>query len=129
MPKYPGTGLASMLNAGQQATVINNERAGAGTPNYASAAVLLERQKSSFYPWGFAVEVAFTGAPGTFEVDVQGAEVDQDSHYILLGTAITAVNANNVGRFDNVTTVYPKFVRVFIKTLGNDVYTTAIITR
>jgi len=104
------------------------ERTGAGSPAYASIAFMLERQKSAAYPFGFAIEVWFSGAPGTFEVDAQGAETDQDSHYCTLGTAITAVNASNVARFEGVN-LYPKFVRVFVKTLGNDVLTSAVLTR
>ena len=90
---------------------------------------MLERQKAAFYPWGFAFEIWFTGVPGTFEVDVQGAELDIDTHYNNIGTAITAVNANNVGRFDSGVTIWPKFVRLFVKTLTNDVSITAVLTR
>jgi len=128
MPKYGGTGSAKMLNTNAQATLISNERPGPGSPSYASIAVYLERQKSASYPWGFAVEVAFQAAPGSFEVDIQGAETDQDTNYVTMGS-ITAVNSNNVGRFEGVN-VYPRFVRLFVKSLANDVnVTSAVITR
>jgi hypothetical protein len=126
------------LNANQQVFLVggtgtqqaaNPERIGAGSPSYASVAYQMERQKSAFYPWGFAVEIWFSAAPGTLEVDIQGAEVDQDTHYNTIGSAITAVNANNVGRFDSGVTVWPKFVRLFVKTLTNDVSMTAVLTR
>jgi hypothetical protein len=137
MPKYPGQGLATLINANQQIYLFGGsgqqttspERPGAGSPSYASIAYGLERQKAAFYPWGFAVEIWFTGAPGTFEVDIQGAELDMDSHYVTIGTAITAVNASNVGRFDSGVTIWPKYVRAFVKTLGNDVSITAVLTR
>lgn len=128
MPKYPGAGQATLVNANQQVVLMNAERTGTGTPNYASVAFNLERQKSSFYPWGFAIEIVFSGAPGTFEVDVQGAETDTDANYCLLGTAVSSVNSSNVCRFDNTTT-WPKFVRIFVKTLTNDVLTSAVLTR
>lgn len=129
MPVYPGSAKATIINANTQVFLFNNERTGPGSPiNKASIACQLERQKSASYPFGFAVEIAFSGAPGTFEADVQGAETDADANYCNLGTPITAVNAGNVGRFEGVA-VYPKFVRVLVKTLTNDVNTTVVLTR
>lgn len=129
MPFYPGSGKATIINANTQVFLFNNERTGPGTPiNAASIACQLERQKSASYPFGFAVQVSFSGAPGVFEVNVQGSEIDADANYCNLGTPITAVNAGNTARFEGVA-VYPKFVRVFVKTLTNDVNTTAILTR
>jgi len=130
MPFYPGTAKATLLNANGQVLLFNNDRPGAGTPNKASIAVLLSRgqQAQGGFPFQFAVELSFNGAPGTFEVDIQGSETDTDGSYCLLGTAITAVNSSNYARFEGVS-FYPRFVRAFVKTLGNDVTVTAIITR
>ncbi len=125
MPAYPGSALAALINTNTQKVLFDNEAVAAGT---ASVAFMLERQKSASYPLGFAVEVSFSGAPGTFEVDVQGAETDKASNYVQLGTGLTAVNANNVARFEG-NAFYPKFVRVLVKTLTNAVNTTAILTR
>src|SRR6266446_47597 len=97
MPAYPGAGQATMINANKTKYFWNNEAILAGA---ASVAFMLERQKAASYPFGFAVEIAFSGAPGTFEVDVQGAETDTDANYVQLGPGIAAVNASNVARFD-----------------------------
>ena len=129
MPFYPGSAKATLLNPGQ-ALLFNNDRPGVGTPNKASVAVFLSRgsQAQGGYPFSFAVELSFSAAPGTFEVDIQGSETDTDASYCLLGTGITAVNSSNYARFEGVN-YYPRFVRAFVKTLGNDVTVTAIITR
>lgn len=125
---YAGTGKAQLANANSQNFMFNNDRPRPGTPNKAGLAFQLERQKSAAYPFGFAVELSFSGAPGVFEVDIQGAENDQDSSYVNIGSPISAVNGSNVARFDGVS-LYPKYVRPFVKTLTNDVQVTAVLTR
>lgn len=122
---YPGAGQAKLLNANHQYYAWQNQRVTNGT---ASQAFQLERQKSAFYPQGWAVEVSFSADPGVFEVDIQGAEIDQDSSYAQLGSGISGTNASFTGRFD-VLTYYPKFIRLYMKTLTNDVRTTAVVTR
>ncbi len=121
---YPGSGQAKLLNANHQYFLIQNQRFTAGQ---ASVAVQLERQKSNFYPFGAAVQIQFSGAPGTFEIDVEGAEDDVDAMYVSIVT-IVAVNASNVGRA-SVGSTYPKFIRVRVVTLTNDVLSTVIVTR
>ncbi|HYR42157.1 MAG TPA: hypothetical protein VER98_03970 [Terriglobia bacterium] len=130
MPFYPASGKATLLNANGQVLLFNADRPGAGSPNKASIAVLLARgqQSQAGFPFHFAVELSFSGSPGTFEVDIQGSETDTDASYCLLGTAITTVNSSNYARFEGVN-LYPRFVRAFVKTLGNDVNVTAIATR
>ena len=122
---YPGPGQASLINAGHQYYAWNNQAVPAST---ASVAFLLERQKSSSYPFGAGFEVAFSGAPGAFEIDIQGAETDQDANFVKLG-AITSVNASNVGRYDLPPSQFPKFVRLFVSSLTNAVNITAVVTR
>ena len=132
LPIYPGSGKAALINANQQQFFFSNESvAGLTGTSPASVAFLLERQKAAAYPFGFAVEIAFSGVPGAFEVDVQAAEQDQDISYIQLGTGITAVNTGNAARFDGTPNLYyPKFVRLLIKTkTANAVNITAILTR
>jgi len=126
---YPGSAKAQLLNPGST-LIFNADRPGPGTPNKASLAVLLSRgpQAQGGYPYQFAVELSFSGNPGTFEVDIQGSETDTDASYVLLGTAITTVNSSNYARFEGVN-FYPRFVRAFVKTLGNDVSVTCLITR
>lgn len=125
MPIYPGSGLAKLINANKQVFLFQNERIAGGT---ASIAFQLERQKAAAYPWGAAVEVSFSAAPGTVAIDVQGSETDTAASFCTLGSSIAAVNASNYARFE-ILAYYPKFVRVLVKTLTNDVLITATLTR
>jgi hypothetical protein len=94
--------------------------------NGASQAVLLERRKSNnHYPWGFAVQVG--AITGSFDIEVQGAETDLDASYVKLAS-ITAVNAYGYGRGDYVS-YWPKYVRLFARTLTGTQAITGIITR
>lgn len=128
MPLYPGSGKATFLNANSQADIFVSERLGPGSPNVASKAFLLERQKAASYPFGFAIQITFSADPGVFAIDVQGAETDVDGSYFPIGTRLSQVNASFVTRFDGVG-VYPKFVRAFVLTLTNDVLISGVITR
>lgn len=125
MPGYAGAGQAKLLRTNQQVFLFNNETVAAGT---SSIAVELERISRSFYPWGVSLEISFSGAPGGFEVDVQTADTDSDTHYVSETTTVTAVNANNVGRIE-LTQFWARFLRVNIKTLGSAVATTVLLTR
>ena len=127
MGVYPGQGQATLLTTNKQGIFWQNERIAAGSK---SIAFQLERPRGSFYPFAAAFEVKFSGDPGSFEIDIQGAETDDDAHYVNLGTSakVSSVNASYVGRYDMVA-YYPRFVRLYIASLANDVYTTAIVTR
>ena len=129
MPFWPGNAKAGLINANGQVFLFNNERVFSNAQK-SSIGVLLARgqQAQGGFPFQFAIELSFASAPGAFEVDVQGSETDTDASYVLLGTAITAVNANNYARFEGVN-FYPRFVRVNVKTLTNDVQVTCLITR
>lgn len=124
MPGYSGSGRAQLLMENQQAYFFNKETVAAGT---ASAAFQMARERGSFYPLGFAVQVAFGGAPGTFALDIQVSDTDNSSEYVTIGT-ISAVNASNVGRLDNITT-FAKFIRAVNTTFPNAVSMTALLTR
>lgn len=127
MPSYPGPGKARFINSNQQMLFWQNELVKAGT---ASVAFLLERQKSAAYPFGAAIEVSFASDPGFFEIDVQGAETDQDANYCQLGSGMTVANASFVCRFDLTPSLYyPRFVRLFLKSLTNLPVVTAVLTR
>jgi hypothetical protein len=123
---YPGPGKAILLRANTQQYLWQGQTLVAGTTT--SIAVELERIKGCSYQWGAAFEVAFSGGPGTFEIDIQFAETDADANYVSVGV-INAVNASNVGRYDMPNTVYPKFVRAFAKTFPNAVTATLLATR
>lgn len=132
MPAYSGVNQATLLRENRQVFCWQNEVVPASaTVGSLSVAFQLERVRSVSYPWGFSVEVAFSGAPGTFEVDVMGADTDNPNYFIKIGS-IVAVNAFNVGRFDGIGSniTYPKYVALYMKTLGNAaVQTTGQLTR
>lgn len=121
---YPGPGQAFLINANMQYFLWYQQRVTAGG---SSVAVQLARLPFEAYPFGAAFQVRFSGDPGTFEVDVMGAENDVDAEYVSINT-ITAVNGSWVGRAA-VSCTYPKFCRLYMKTLTNDVYVTGICTR
>jgi hypothetical protein len=131
MPGYSGVGQAKLLRENSQIFLWQNEAIAAGASvGSLSLAVQLERVRSASYPWGFSVEVAFSGAPGAFEVDVFGADTDNPAYFNKIGE-ITTVNAFNVGRFDGIGTnlTYPKYVALYMATLGNSVTVTGQLTR
>lgn len=125
MPGYSGPALAKLLYENKQVHLFNAETVAAGV---ASRAFELRRERGAFYPWGWSIEAAFGAAPGTFELDVQVADVDDPGHYVTIGT-ITAVNASNVGRFDAPSYVWAKFVRVLVVTLATPGVATVLLTR
>ena len=123
MPVYPGNGLANILRNNTQGILFAGE---AATATELSISFLLERINRSFYPWGFAVEIQFSGAPGAFEFDIMGAETDASTNYVKIGS-ITAVNSSNVGRFESVA-LFPKYVAGYIASIGNSVNITAKVS-
>jgi hypothetical protein len=115
MSGYAGAGQAGLCRSSEQQWFWQNETLAVGE---LSVGWQLQRVTSMYYPWGFAVEVQFTAAPGAFEIDVMGAETDAQGNYVKLGS-ITAVNSSNVGRFDNVTSYYPRYVALYVTSLTN----------
>ena len=132
MPAYPGNGLAAPVAYTKQGIFWQGETVPVNAAQGSlSTAFMLQRVDSAFYPWGFAVEVQFSGTPGTFEIDVMGAETDNGApspgNYVKIGS-IATVNASNVGRFET-TALYPKYVALYVLTLPNAVTITAKISR
>jgi len=129
MGAYEGVGQAKLIRENSQTYLWHNDAIPAGGPGTTSLskAVQLERVRSVHYPWGFSVEVAFSGNPGAFEVDVMVADTDNPTHFVQW-TNITQVNAFNVGRVD-VLNSWAKYVALQMTTLGNAVLVTGQITR
>lgn len=133
MPGYGGTGQAKLIRDNQQVYLFQQETNVTGR---ASIAIQLERINRSFYPWGASFQLAFTdingnpSSPGTFEVDIQTSDIDQDNQYCNINswTALAALNANFVGRIE-LPWFYAKYVRGYVKTLTNAVYVTLLATR
>ena len=128
MPGYAGINQAQVLKENRQMFLWENDTV---PPSAAvgslSLAVQLQRIPHVHYPWGFSVEVAFSGNPGVFEVDVMVADTDNPNNFIQW-TTITQVNATNVGRVD-VLNSWAKYVALYMKTLPNAVTVTGQITR
>ena len=129
MPGYSGTGQATLLRENRQVFAWQNETVPAGAAaGSLSQAWQLERVRAVSYPWGFSVEVSFSGNPGAFEVDVMVADTDNANNYVQF-TNITTVNSSNVGRVD-VLNSWAKYVALYLKTLTNSgVLVTGQITR
>ena len=124
MPNYTKNGQAKLLYKNAQQFFWNNESVAAGT---LSVAMGSSASAEGFLPVGLAVEVQFSAVPGTFDLDIKGAETDVKGNYVKLGS-ITSVNSSNVGRFDAMTYV-PKYVAAYMTTLSNVVKTTCKVTR
>lgn len=129
MPGYAGVNQAILLRENRQMFAWQNDAipAGGTPPISLSQAFQLERVRSVSYPWGFSVEVQFSGNPGVFEVDVMVADTDNPANYIQW-TNITVVNSFNVGRVD-ILNSWAKYVALYMRTLGNSVLVTGQITR
>lgn len=129
MPGYKGNGLATLLRSNQQGDLWLKESVPVGSY---STAFQLERISHSSYPWGLSFEAVFSADPGTFEIDILGANNDTGDpgpgNYVQLGT-ITSVNASFVGRLDMASNMWPKFVRAYLKTLTNAVVVSLQVTR
>lgn len=78
----------------------------------------------------FEVSGFFSGAPGTFELDVQVADADIDTQYQTAANAnITTVDStNNTFHFDG-STISARFVRLLMRARANAVNVTATIKR
>jgi hypothetical protein len=125
MPGYAGTSSAQLLYENRQAYLFQNETVAAGV---ASIAYQLRRERGAFYPWGISLEIFFSGDPGSFEVDLQDADIDEDSHYVTVDTITAGLNASYVTRIE-LPSFYTKYVRVKLVTLTNSVTTSVLLTR
>ena len=95
----------------------------AATTGFKSQQVALHRDPHR--PSCFSVSAEFSGAPGTFAIDIQVADKDEDKYYVT-HASISAVNSSNVGRKELVDVV-GKFVRLVVTSLANAVTLSATI--
>ena len=124
MPNYPGGGQAKLLHDNCQYYYWQGETVPAAT---GSVGFQLERIRATAYPFGYSVEVLFSGAPGVFQVDVQHADEDKETAYVTV-VSISSVNSNNAARYELPNT-WTKFTRLKIVTLTNAVAITAKASR
>jgi hypothetical protein len=100
MPAYNTLGSAPSINPNNHRMAFLVEQPATGE---LSQQFQIPGMEPSTVP-ALSVEVSFAAAPGAFSFTVMEADTDIQGNYIEVGTdAITAVNANNVGRVD----IYP----------------------
>lgn len=132
MSLYAGPNGATALEPGDSVLVFNADSPTAGAVANAAganngASLAVATQRAGGQPYGESWEIAFSGAPGAFEVDVQHADTDADANYVNVNS-VTAVNANNACRIE-LPSCWSKFSRLYVKTLTNAVTVTAKCTR
>lgn len=77
----------------------------------------------------FSVDGQFSGAPGTFELDVQVASIDLDTAYqTISGGNITSVDTTNNTFHLDATLTNARFVRLLMRSRGNSVALWATIS-
>lgn len=115
---------ANAIYPGDTLTVWSAEAAVSGDR---SQCIALGRVYGFPEPTTVALEIKFSGAPGTLQIDMQDADTDTDNAYQNIATGqITAVDANNYARVEFQ--VRAQFVRVKATTITNAVNLTAKVT-
>jgi hypothetical protein len=125
MPAYTGPAQAKLLYENRQEYLFQNENVTNGT---ASIAYQLHRERGAFYPWGISLELSFSGNPGVFEVDIETADFDADSHFVTINTLTGGLNTSYVGRLE-LPSFWAKYVRAHVVTVTNPVTVTILLTR
>lgn len=125
MPSYGNLVPPSSVGFGDSAVVIASTDTIFPAP-FKSAQVALAPAFSSGKIRA-AVEIVWSGAPGSISVQLQTADTDIDGAYIQEGAAITNVSSGNVTRAE-FPDVVAKFARIYIATLPNNVTATAKIS-
>jgi hypothetical protein len=125
MASYSNVVPQISVGFGESASVIASTDTIFPAP-FKSAAVALAPNFSTGKVRG-AVEIIWSGAPGSISVQLQVADTDVDAAYIQEGAAITNVNSGNVTRAE-FTDVVAHFARIYIATLPNNVTATGKIS-
>ena len=121
----PNASNVMAVQPGQSVKVWSAE-----TPNLLSASQQVAPGNQDGRPLGFSVDGFFSGAPGTFEVDVQASADDVDAHYQTVANGnITTVDATNQTFHFDGTTVLARFVRLMMRARANAVTVTASISQ
>jgi len=125
MPVYPGPNQADLLHENKQEYLFQNETI---APGQASIAHQLARTPGKSYPFGASFQIIFSGNPGTFRLDVQTADLDQDSSFVTVSSLTAGLNGAYQGRIE-LPTFWAKYVRVLLVTLTNPVNTSVLVSR
>jgi hypothetical protein len=123
MPTYSSALPPSSIGAGDSFIAIAPTDTLSAT--FKSAQVALQHTYAGTQQ-RISVEIVFSGAPGTFSVNLQTADTDADTNYQSEGSAINSVT-NNVARLE-VNQVVANFARLVFSALGNSVTATAKIS-
>jgi len=123
MPSYSNSLPPVSVGFGDSATVI--VPADTLSATFKSAQVALQHGYSGNQQ-RVSIEVVFSGAPGTFTLNLQTADTDVDANYQNEGANITTV-VNNVARLE-VSQVVANFARLAFTALQNSVTATAKIS-
>ena len=94
----------------------------------ASIAYQLRRERGAFYPWGMSLELSFSANPGTFEIDIETADTDDNAHYVTINTLTGGLNTFYVGRLE-LPSFWAKYVRAQVVSITNTVAVTILLTR
>jgi len=123
MPTYSNTYPPSSIGAGDSFIAISPTDT--LSASFKSAQVALQHTYAGTQQ-RLSVEIVFSGAPGTFQVNLQTADSDVDANYQTEGSNITTA-PNNVARLE-VNQVVANFARLIFSALGNSVTATAKIS-
>jgi len=123
MPVY-GTGTVATLTPGYPAVVWNDENITMSGNGQNSQAINMKRHANM--PNCLSVEILFAATPGTFAVDLQTADTNEEKYYVTKATLNTGLNTTFVGRIE-VMNIVAKFARLKMVTLTNAVKVTARI--
>lgn len=130
MPPYSFSPPFFSLAPGETVRVWNAETPspGVGGASASQELGLVRLQTQNGTP--FSVNGFFSGPPGTFELDVQVSNDNVDTHYqTIAGGNITSVDTTNNTFHLDATLVDAAFVRLLMRTRGNNVTVTADIGR
>ncbi len=129
MPSYSNALPPSAVWPGDFAQVWNAEQPAPGSGG-ASASQRVSLGMKEGGPGGFSVTGFFSGAPGSFEIDVQVSDVDADAQYQTCANGnLTTVDATNQTFHFDGSTVLATFVRLLLRSRTNGVNVTADIRR
>lgn len=128
-PVYNSQTPPPSLAKGQVITVWNAETPTPGNGTTAASIQVALPGRANISGTPFSIDGKFSGAPGTFEVDVQVAATDSDTSYQTCSNcAITTVDSTNQTFHLDAWGVNARYVRLLMRSRGNSVTITATVT-
>ena len=132
MPAYNSAKCTSIANSESAIVWVASETL-VSTSGLNTSQQLFIQDYADNPPGVLTVDLVFSANPGTFEIDIQGANFDTDSDYLLvLGGQVTSATLQTDGTYRASVPIAPwvyKFVRLaMIDTPDNSATTLARIT-